>query len=320
MKPSSLNPSNSSTSSSNLIYTSLDDLVRLEHRAKGFSFLPRQPVQSILAGRHNSRLRGRGLNFEEIRAYLPGDDVRNIDWKVTARLRKPHVRVYTEERDRPAILVVDQRIPMFFGSQRYVKSVTAARLAALAAWTVFHSGDRIGAVVFNDTEIREFRPHRSRRRIMEIFQSIVEMNNQLNVDSAARANYQQLGRALHQARRLAKHDHLIVIISDFAGADEEGSKLVLQMVQNNDVIAAVVHDPMALELGASGRLVVTEGELQVELNLAAGKVREPIEKFSRSRLQDVMHYLKKLAIPVLPVHTGEDAVEQVRYLLGHQGV
>ena len=73
------------------------------------------------------------MNFEEIRKYLPGDDVRNIDWKVTARIRKPHVRVFTEERDRPAILVVDQRMPMFFGSRLYVKSVTAAHLAALTA-------------------------------------------------------------------------------------------------------------------------------------------------------------------------------------------
>jgi uncharacterized protein (DUF58 family) len=238
---------------------------------------------------------------------------------VTARLRKPHVRVYTEERDRPAILVVDQRIPMFFGSQLYVKSVTAARLAALAAWTVFQAGDRTGAVVFNDTEIREFRPHRSRRRIMEIFHSIVDMNNQLDVDSAARANYQQLSQAFQHARRLANHDHLIVIISDFAGADDESAKLVLQMVQKNDVLAALVHDPMALDLGESGRLVVTEGELQVELDLGTEKVRESVQKYSRSRLKVAMEYLKKLAIPVLPVHTGEDAVEQVRYFLGHQG-
>ena len=80
----------------------------LQHRTRSaFSFLPRQPVHSILAGRHASRIRGRGLNFEELRDYLPGDDVRSIDWKVTARTGKPHVRVFTEERDRPALLVVD---------------------------------------------------------------------------------------------------------------------------------------------------------------------------------------------------------------------
>lgn len=98
------------------VYADLAELARLKFRTRGFSFLPRQPVHSILAGRHASRLRGRGLNFEEIRRYLPGDDIRNMDWRVTARTRQPHVRVYTEERDRPVLLVVDQRQSMFFGS------------------------------------------------------------------------------------------------------------------------------------------------------------------------------------------------------------
>lgn len=300
------------------IYVGLDDLAHMEHRAKGFSFLPRQPVHSILAGRHASRLRGRGLNFEEIRGYLPGDDIRNIDWKVTARLRKPHVRVYTEERDRPAIFVIDQRIPMFFGSRKYVKSVTAARLAALAAWVVFHAGDRVGAIVFNDEEIRTFKPHRSRRRILEILRCVTDMNNSLNVEAGLHPSYEQLNRALDHARRMAKHDHLIMIISDFAGSNDASTKHILQMVQHNDLFAAVIHDPMALDPGDQGRLVVSQGELQVELNLGDRKVREPVLNFTKSRLQQVMGYLKQLAIPVLPVHTGDDVVDQVHRLLGNQ--
>ena len=145
------------------IYASLKSLVALQHQSSGFSFLPRQPVHSILSGRHTSRLRGRGLNFEELRHYRSGDDIRTMDWKVTNRTRKPHVRVFTEERERPVLLVVDQRISMFFGSELKMKSVIAAELAALAAWRVLSVGDRIGALVFNDTEITETRPHRSRK-------------------------------------------------------------------------------------------------------------------------------------------------------------
>src|SRR4051812_12103625 len=95
-------------------FVTLDALLRLKHRARGFSFLPRQPVHSLLAGRHASRLRGRGLNFEELRHYIEGDDTRTIDWLATARLRSPFVRVYSEERDRPVLLLVDQRSAMFF--------------------------------------------------------------------------------------------------------------------------------------------------------------------------------------------------------------
>jgi len=107
------------------ITTSLNELVLLQAEANGFSLLPRQPVSSLLAGRHASRLRGRGLDFEELRHYRQGDDVRNIDWKATARLRSPHVRVFTEERERPVLLVLDQRSPMFFGSRRAMKSVAS---------------------------------------------------------------------------------------------------------------------------------------------------------------------------------------------------
>ena len=115
------------TSKSPGVYVDLDDLIALEYRGRRISFLPRQPVHSLLSGRCASRIRGRGLNFEEIRDYRSGDDVRSIDWKVTARLQKPHVRVFNEERDRPALLVVDQRLAMFFGSRHAMKSVTAAQ-------------------------------------------------------------------------------------------------------------------------------------------------------------------------------------------------
>ncbi|MEZ5858576.1 MAG: DUF58 domain-containing protein [Geminicoccaceae bacterium] len=116
------------------VRVTLGHLRSLEGRARGLTFLPRQPARSVLNGRHASRLRGRGLNFEELRDYLPGDDVRAIDWKVTARTGRPHVRVMTEERDRPALIVVDQRMSMFFGSRLNMKSVTAAEAAALAAF------------------------------------------------------------------------------------------------------------------------------------------------------------------------------------------
>src|SRR6201991_5065616 len=135
------------------VYVSLDDLLALEYRGRKVSFLPRQPVHSLLSGRFASRMRGRGLNFEEIRDYRSGDDVRSIDWKVTARLQKPHIRVFNEERDRQTLLVGDQRLSMFFGSRRALKSVTAAEAAAIAAWRVLSVGDRVGAIVFNDSDL-----------------------------------------------------------------------------------------------------------------------------------------------------------------------
>src|SRR5210317_2432637 len=148
------------------VYTNLRALVRLRYTAQGFSYLPRQSVRSLLAGRKRSRLRGRGLGFDELRHYRPGDDIRTMDWRVTNRTGKPHVRVYTEERDRPVMVVVDQRLPMFFGSRRKMKSVVAAEMAALTAWRVLSVGDRVGAILFNDSRTLEAKPSRNERKII----------------------------------------------------------------------------------------------------------------------------------------------------------
>jgi uncharacterized protein (DUF58 family) len=149
------------------VYVDLEHLIALEQKGRKVSLLPRQPVHSLLSGRYASRMRGRGLNFEEIRDYRTGDDVRSIDWKVTARLQSPHVRVFNEERDRQGLLVVDQRLSMFFGSRRAMKSVTAAEIAATLAWRILNVGDRVGGIVFNDRDIEEVRPQRSRRIVLQ---------------------------------------------------------------------------------------------------------------------------------------------------------
>lgn len=298
------------------VYVSLDELIRLQFKARGFTFLPRQPIHSILAGRHASRMRGRGLNFEEIRGYLPGDDPRTIDWKVTARTRKPHVRVYTEERDRPAILVVDQRLEMFFGSKTAMKSVVAARVAALGAWRVFSVGDRIGAVIFNDSNAVEYRPHRSRRAVLQILGTLVEMNGALGVDAGLESNPGMLNRALDGVVRKAKHDHLVVIISDFDGLDAETRRLMTLLAQHNDVIAVPVFDPLSKRFPEQGRLVVSDGELQLELDTAKGSVRQRLVEIGDARIESIMKWWEELAVPVAPLMTDRDPVDQIRELLG----
>lgn len=146
----------------------LSTLVRLQHQARGFFFLHRQPVHSLLSGRRASRIRGRGLAFEEIRAYRAGDDVRMIDWRASARTGHTQNRVFTEERDRPTLLVVDLSAAMFFGSVRATKSAVVAEVAALAAWRGLRAGDRLGALLFDEGGVEEFRPHRSRASVLRV--------------------------------------------------------------------------------------------------------------------------------------------------------
>jgi len=300
------------------IYVDVPYLTRFEHRARGMSFLSHQPRASILAGRHGSRVRGRGLDFEELRAYVPGDDIRTIDWKVTLRTGKAQVRAYTEERDRPALFVVDQRIPMFFGSRRAMKSVIAAELGALGAWIVFQSGDRAGAIVFNDDTVQRIRPLRSRERVHAILGAISAMNGRLEADSGVQPAYDQLNHALESALQIATHDHLICIISDFAGADRRTQDLLRQLAAHNDVLATLVFDPGAQSMPGTGRLVVTGGELQVELDFAKGAVREPLESLFSGRLHAVGELLRRSGVPLLAINTEQDSVAQLQRLLGRQ--
>ena len=298
------------------VYADRDELMRLRFKASGFSFLPRQPIHSVLSGRHASRLRGRGLNFEELRGYLRGDDPRHIDWKVTARTGEPHVRVYTEEKDRTVWLLVDQRITMFFGSRRRMKSVVAAEAAAVAAWRVLAQGDRVGALVFDDREVRVVEPLRSEQRVAQILDAVIEKNHALNARSGIVPNPGMFNQALRRACELIRHDSLVSVVSDGAGINGETRRYVTRLTAHNDVLFAFIYDPLEQALPDAGRLTFTDGQTQVELNTAERRLREAYRSDFERRVQRMTDTSRRHSIPVLAVHTAAPVLDQVRGQLG----
>jgi len=299
------------------IYAELDDLVRLQHKASGFSFLPKQPVHSILSGRHTSKLRGRGLNFEELRNYLPGDDTRNIDWKVTARTRTPYVRVYTEEKDRTVWLLIDQRIGMFFGSRHRMKSVVAAEVAAISAWRVLSAGDRVGALVFSDTEISVIRPHRSRERVMQILKQVVKKNRALSANNDLKPDTGKLNEALKQVSILARHDCLVCLITDGDGINPETRKHITRLSEHNDVLTALIFDPLEKDMPAAGRLRFADGEGQIEADTSNRKLRMAFQGEFGKKLERIQSASRRFSIPVLALDTIDPVPDQIRDALGH---
>lgn len=301
-----------------LVYVSLGQLMALQFQTRGLSFVARQPQGSILAGNHASRLRGRGLNFDELRRYQPGDDLRHLDWRASLRTGKPVIRTFTEERDRPALIVVDQRMSMFFGSVRSFKSAVAAELGALAAWMVFNAGDRVGGLVFNDEHIDSVTPLRSRKRVEALCSRIVQQNAALSAGNPDHEADGQLDKVLQRCLALAGHDHLICIVSDFAGAGDRTLQLMRQLSAHNDVIALQVYDPLALSVPDSGHLMVTQGQLQVELAVQKRQVRQPLGDFLGGRLRDVASLLRRSQVPLLMISTALPAVDQLRDELGRR--
>lgn len=298
------------------VYADLDELMRLRFKASGFSFLPRQPIHSILSGRHASRLRGRGLNFEELRNYLPGDDVRHIDWKVTARTRKPHVRVYTEEKDRTVWLLVDQRMSMFFGSRRKMKSVVAAEVAAAAAWRVLSQGDRVGALVFDDSDLQVIPAHRSEERVSRILKQVITKNHALSAKSEVTPNRGMFNRALERVAALARHDCLVCLIGDGSGMDGATQKYITRLTEHNDVLSVFIYDPLEQSMPEAGRLVFSDGLSQLEFDTGAKALREAYRSDFDKRIGRMKAASRRHSIPLIPVHTAAPVLEQVRDVLG----
>jgi uncharacterized protein (DUF58 family) len=295
------------------VHVDLRDLAALEFQTGGLSLKPRQPVHSLLAGRRASRMRGRGLDFEEIRGYLPGDDIRSIDWRVTARTGEPHVRVYTEERDRPVLFVVDQRIAMYWGTVLNMKSVTAAEAAAVLAWTALAGDDRVGGLVFDDSTLAEVKPLRSRAAVMQLLREVADRNQALRADSEARSSAAMLDRALAAAERIVTHDFLVIVVSDFDVDTEATRRRLLRMARNNDVVGVLVHDPSATDLPPTRELVVSDGELQVEI---PGGAHRRMAQFGADRIAAILDWQRTIGIPILPLSAGEPTVQQLRHVMG----
>lgn len=297
------------------IHVTLPHLRSFESKARSLSFLPRQPARSVLNGRHASRLRGRGLNFEELRDYLPGDDIRSIDWKVTARTGTPHVRVYTEERDRPTLLVVDQRMSMFFGSVLNMKAVTAAETAALIAYRILGQDDRLGGIVFGDERIAEIRPERSRRALNRFLTALADLNGLLRADAANVAPI-PMNQVLRSVARIAPRNHLVIILSDFDEIDDETSRLISGIARRNDLIIGLVTDPFADNMPPNQRLVVSDGVLQAEVNTIDRTQHTSLRDMAHGRLAEVLDWQRRYGMPVLPVSTAEETLPQLRRLMG----
>lgn len=300
------------------IHVDLAHLRSMEGRAKALSFLPRQPARSALNGRHASRLRGRGLNFEELRDYLPGDDTRTIDWKVTARTGAPHVRVYTEERDRPALLLIDQRMSMFFGTRLNMKSVTAAEAASLAAFRILDQGDRVGGIVFGDDMVAEIRPQRSKAALDRLLMAIENANCALHADAPPLAAM-SLNRPLQSVARIARRNHLIIVISDFDGIDEKTKLLMGGLARHNDVVLCPVTDPIVQDLPQKLKLTISDGQLQAEIDAGSEKVHRQLTEVAKGRLSEVLDWQKEIGMAVLPLSAGEETLPQLRRLMGLGG-
>ncbi|WP_439184847.1 DUF58 domain-containing protein [Carboxylicivirga taeanensis] len=289
----------------------LRDLLKWEHLVLGTDIIPKQRVSSLLVGKHASMMRGRGLDFEEVRNYVAGDDIRNIDWKVTARTRRTHTKVFNEEKERPALIVVDQSSYMLMGSQLYLKSVIAAHTAALAAFRTIKKGDRCGGIVFNDHQIDWFAPRRSRQAVLQLLKAVSNQNNELLERQQVTDNSEQLEKTLKRIANYVTHDYIITLISDFSQCSPASFRIIKQLSVHNDVILVHIEDQLDVLTNISDMLI-TDGDKQLfwrKLKPETIQREKAEEQALKEKLKQIQRRYKT---PVLYLNTAQPLEEQMR--------
>ncbi|VTZ48320.1 conserved hypothetical protein [Methylocella tundrae] len=301
-----------SSASRHGVYTSIADLVALHSTAREFSFPPRHPVQSLHSGGHPSHPFDGHASEDALPPLARGEETGVIERRAGARARQAFGPPGFEEKVRPALVVVDQRPNMFFGSRRSMKSVAAAEAAALCVWGILDHGAPIGGVVFNDALIERVEPRCSSTAAMRLIEAVATQNAELRADSTRARGPSKLDAALEAAARLAPQDHLIVVISDFEGQGPRTRESLIRLAAKNEVLAVLVYDPFLLDLPKTGAIIVSRGELQIDLEFGSGRIRRSLFDFADARAQDILAFERTIGVPVLPLSAAEETAPQMR--------
>ena len=250
------------------------DLVRLRARAAGLSLDAHRSGRTARAGTRVSRLRGRGMEYSESRSYLPGDDVRSIDWRVTARTGRVHTKLFHEERDRPVFFVVDLGEHMRFGTRRAFKSVVAAEAASLLAWAAVANGDRVGGLAFAGGHTAESRIEGGRRGALAFFRILAGLQDEAGGRDATGG----LEIALSRARRVARPGTLIIVISDFSGLRDPMARQLARLREHHEPLCAWIYDGLESIPPPPARYPIGDGRRTAVLDTRSSEVARAVAR------------------------------------------
>ena len=290
------------------ITPSIKELLALRYYATKIDLFNRKRVNQIKSGGHLSHARGRGMDFEEVRAYQPYDDIRLIHWSLTARLGKPYTKIYKEERERAVYLLVDQSLSMKFGTRVCFKNVLASKLAALFGFATLGGNDQIGGMVFNDQHAQFFRPNRSRKSLLDIL-------NVLTNDNAIKSNQGGLDNTLKFMLQRIQSGSTVIIISDFYNTNKDTVAYLKLLAQKAQVINTLVYDPLEEKLPGDGQFDFTDtGKRYLQINWGK-KTNILYSKDFNERIEKLESLSKKNNMQFIKIATNDDMVKKLNYSL-----
>jgi uncharacterized protein (DUF58 family) len=282
----------------------LDDLLELRHQAHTLGLASHHLVNSSFSGLYASVFRGQGLNFEEVREYREGDDIRNMDWKVTARTGDPHLKVFREERERSVMLCVDMGPHMSFGTRKTFKSVQAARAAALLGWAANGLHDRVGGLLFsgNRAANQYFRPTKDRRALWRLLKALTDESG-----DGTESPPGLLGDILRQAAQGIGTGGLVFVIADFNREHQGLVKGLAQLRQRHSVVLVPVDDPADRDMPDMGDVMFRgpDGEL-LSVNTADEAGRETYRRAWKKRREALVQIAHGSGCALIPLETTQD--------------
>ncbi|TDJ23245.1 MAG: DUF58 domain-containing protein [Gammaproteobacteria bacterium] len=289
-------------------YVTLDQLLALRH-VPLTSMRRNVLAHSTRGGSRESRHRGRGVDFAEVRLYQPGDDVRSIDWRVTARRARPHTKVFREERERPALIIIDQSQSMFFGSVRRLKSVLAAEAGALLAWHALEIGERVGGIVIANRQEYVFKPRRSNRAVVRLLGRVARCNAELDRNSNAEPG--QLLAALRHATQVARRGYRLFLISDVAEFDEAHRRLLVKLARFNEFTLVLTIDPLERELPLANRYAITDGHERAVLFSGDQALRRRYRNRHDDHVEQIRGCARQAGFLLLTLETGDPVAQRI---------
>jgi len=293
-----------SVSRHELVSVSLKTLIDLAKLASSLN-LHHTQLRSRQSGGYMSRFKGRGMEFDEARLYQPGDDIRSIDWRVTARTGKTHTKVFREERERPVFISVDNRLTMHFATRGVFKSVLAAKLAGLLAWTAEYHGDRIGGQLFSEHECRELKPQNGRHAVLRFLNALVKPQNPVDKAFA-------LDQVLARLNQHARPGSLVYIISDFRGINDPSETHIAKLSRHCEVVLIFIYDPLERSLPVKGRYRFTDAERDIVIDSTDKQRFLSYQQRFDQRLQRLELLAKKRGLAFIQCSTVEDPIQCLR--------
>ena len=283
------------------ISVSLKTLVDLAKPAAALSLRPSK-IRASQSGNYLSHFKGRGMAFAETRLYQPGDDVRRMDWRVTARTDKPHSKIFCEERERPLFISVDYRPSMSFATRGVFKSVQAAKLAALLAWAAQQQGDRIGGQIFSADGCMELKPRTGRAALLQFFNSLVQPRYSSSRDNT-------LEHALSRLQHHARPGSRVYIISDFRGLNSTAENHLALLARHCEVVLLQIYDPLECQLPTQGRYRFTDKIRDIIIDSSDHKTLHDYRQRFQQRQAHLNRLSQKLRLTLMTCGTHQSAFE-----------